>query len=168
MNLIVAADNNWGIGKDNSLLVHIPEDMKFFREMTTEKVVVMGRKTLESFPFRRPLKNRTNIVLTSDTNYKVDGAIVVHSVEQLLALLKNYNSEDVFIIGGASIYKQMLNYCSTAYVTKIKETYEADTYFPNLEELDNWDLQKCSEEKEYDGIKYQFVKYINRNFVGLI
>ena len=108
MNIIVAADQNWAIGKDNKLLISIPADMKFFRTTTTGKVVVMGRKTLESFPGGQPLKKRTNIVLTRDKNYKVKDAIVVHSIEEVLEELKKYDSEDVYVIGGESIYSQML------------------------------------------------------------
>lgn len=126
MNIIVAVDKNWAIGKENKLLVSIPADMKFFRSTTTGKVVVMGRKTLESFPNGLPLKNRTNIVLTKDKNYKVKDAIIVHSIEEALEELKKYASEDVYVIGGDSIYAQMLPYCDTAHVTKIDFGYEAD------------------------------------------
>ena len=103
MNLIVAVDKNWAIGKDNKLLVSIPDDMKFFRETTSGKVVVMGRKTLESFPNGKPLKNRVNIVLTRDESYQVKDAIVVHSKEELDKELAKYNSDDIFVIGGESI-----------------------------------------------------------------
>ena len=123
MNLIVAVDKNWGIGFENKLLVSIPDDMKFFRETTTGKVVVMGRKTLESFPGGRPLKNRTNIVLTKNKNYKADGAIVVHTIEQLKEELKKYPSEDIYVIGGASIYAALLDDCDVAHVTKIDYAY---------------------------------------------
>ena len=133
MNIIVAVDKNWAIGKENKLLVSIPADMKFFRSTTTGKVVVMGRKTLESFPNGLPLKNRTNIVLTKDKNYKVKDAIIVHSIEEALEELKKYASEDVYVIGGDSIYAQMLPYCDTAHVTKIDFGYEADAWFPNLD-----------------------------------
>ena len=111
MNLIVAVDKNWAIGKSNKLLVSIPADMKFFRETTMGNVVVMGRKTLESFPGGQPLKKRTNIVLTKDKNYKVKDAIVVNSIEELLEELKKYNSESIYVIGGESIYRQLLPYC---------------------------------------------------------
>ena len=134
MNLIAAVDKNWAIGKNNELLVSIPNDMKMFRQMTTGKVVVMGRKTLESFPNGLPLKNRVNIVLTKNQNYQVKGAIIVHSVEEVLEELKKYDSEDVYVIGGEQIYRQMLPYCDTAHMTKIDHAYEADAYFPNLDE----------------------------------
>ena len=144
MNIIVAVDKNWAIGKENKLLVSIPADMKFFRSTTTGKVVVMGRKTLESFPNGLPLKNRTNIVLTKDKNYKVKDAIIVHSIEEALEELKNYASEDVYVIGGDSIYAQMLPYCDTAHVTKIDFGYEADAWFPNLDENEEWKIAEES------------------------
>jgi dihydrofolate reductase len=159
MNLIVAVDKNWAIGKENKLLVSIPQDMKFFRETTMGKVVVMGRKTLESFPGGQPLKKRTNIVITRDKNYSVKDAIVVHSVEEALEELKNYNSEDVYVIGGDSIYRQMLPYCDVAHVTKINHAYEADTYFPNLDEKEDWLVTGVSDEQTYFNLEYEFVRY---------
>lgn len=159
MNLIVAVDANWGIGKDNKLLVSIPADMKFFRTQTTGKVVVMGRKTLESFPNGLPLKNRTNIVLTRDPGYQAKGAIMVHSVEELLKELEKYDSEDIYVIGGDSIYKQLLPYCHVAHVTRIDYAYEADSYFPNLDEMPQWEITARSEEQTYFDLEYEFVKY---------
>ena len=159
MNLIVNADKNWGIGKNNELLVHIPNDMKMFRQMTTGKVVVMGRKTLESFPNGMPLPKRTNIVLTHDKDYDAKGAIVVGSKEELLDELEEYKDEDIFIIGGESIYRMMLPYCDKAYVTRTDFAYDADTYFPNLDEMPEWKLMKESEEETYFDIEYQFVVY---------
>ena len=160
MNIVVAADKNWGIGKDNKLLVSIPKDMKSFREMTTGNVVVLGRKTLETFPNKQPLKNRTNIILSRDLNYKVEGAIVVHSIEELLEELKKYSEESIYIIGGDSIYKQMLQYCKVAHVTRIDHAYEADTYFPDLDSSDEWKIEHESEEEVYFDITYSFVKYV--------
>lgn len=162
MNVIVAVDKNWGIGKDNKLLVSIPSDMKFFREETINKVVVMGRKTLESFPNGLPLKRRTNIVLTKDRNYKVKDAILVHSVEELMEELKKYDSEDIYVIGGDSIYRQLLPYCDVAHVTKIDYAYEADSYFPNLDEMSDWTVERTSEELTYFDLEYMFVKYVRQ------
>ena len=159
MNLIVAVDKNWAIGKENKLLVSIPQDMKFFRETTMGKVVVMGRKTLESFPGGQPLKKRTNIVITRDKNYSVKDAIVVHSVEEALEELKNYNSEDIYVIGGESIYRQMLPHCHVAHVTQIDHAYEADTYFPNLDENEEWLVTGVSDEQTYFNLEYEFVRY---------
>jgi len=159
MNLIVAVDENWAIGKGNNLLVSIPQDMKFFRETTMGKVVVMGRKTLETFPGGQPLKKRTNIVITSDKNYSVKDAIVVHSIEEALEELKKYDNDEIFVIGGESIYRQMLPYCDLAHVTKIHHGYEADTYFPNLDEMDDWEVTGVSEEQTYFNLEYEFVRY---------
>ena len=150
------------IGKDNQLLVRIPSDMKFFRETTTGKVVVMGRKTLESFPNGLPLKNRTNIVLTGNPHYKVKDAIVVHTKEQLLDELKQYESKDIYVIGGESIYRMLLDQCDTAYVTKIDYIYEADTYVPNLDELPEGEITKESEEQTYFDLEYRFLTYQKR------
>ena len=159
MNLIVAVDKNWAIGNGNKLLVSIPQDMKFFRETTMGKVVVMGRKTLESFPGGQPLKKRTNIVLTRDKNYQVKDAIVVNTVDELLQELKKYDEEEIYVIGGESIYRQMLPYCKVAHVTKINHAYEADTYFPNLDEKDEWVVTGVSDEQTYFNLEYEFVRY---------
>ena len=140
MKAILSADRNWGIGNGNKLLVSIPSDMKFFRQTTTGKVVVMGRKTLESFPNGQPLKNRTNIVLTSNPDYKVKDAVIVHSKEELLKTLEQYDSENIYIIGGESIYRMMLPYCDTVFVTKIDRAFQADTFFPNLDEMEEWQM----------------------------
>lgn len=159
MNLIVAVDNNWAIGYNNQLLVSIPNDHKMFRNTTINKVVVLGRKTLETFPQAQPLANRTNIILSTNRNYKVNGATVLHSIDELLNELKNYNSEDVYIIGGDSIYKQLIEYCDTAIVTKVDHEYQADAYFPNLDELPGWKVVDESEEQTYFDLEYKFVTY---------
>lgn len=159
MNLIAAADKNWAIGYKNKLLVSIPSDMKFFRETTTEKVIVMGRKTLESFPNGMPLKNRTNIVLTANADYCVKDAIIVHNLEELQKELGKYNSEDIYVIGGESVYRQLLPYCKTAYITKINHAFQADTYFPNLDEMKDWKLTQESEEQTCFDLEYVFTKY---------
>jgi len=159
MNLIAAVDSNWAIGNKNKLLASIPADMKFFRETTTGHVVVMGRKTLESFPNGMPLKNRTNIVLTSNRNYCVKDAVIVHTLKELLEELKKYDSEEIFVIGGGSVYQMMLPYCDTAYITKIDHAYEADTYFPNLNQDEEWEMTKVSEEQTCFDLEYVFSKY---------
>ena len=159
MNLIVAVDNNWAIGYKNDLLVRIPADQRFFRETTTGKVVIMGRKTLESFPQKQPLKNRTNIVITKDMNYTVKDAIVVHSIEEAIDQVKDVPSEDVYVIGGATIYEQMLPYCKVAHVTKIDFEYQADTYFPNLDKDPEWKLVADSDEQTYYDLVYYFNRY---------
>ncbi|WP_310603857.1 dihydrofolate reductase [Anaerosporobacter sp.] len=163
MNIIVAVDKNWAIGNKNDLLVRIPADQRFFREETTGKVVIMGRKTLESFPQSKPLPNRMNIVITRKADYKVDGATVVGSIEEALELVKDYKSEDVFVIGGDSIYHQMLSYCDVAHITKIDYGYEADTYFPNLDEMPEWKITDQSDEQTYYDLEYWFIKYERQN-----
>lgn len=159
MNCIVAVDENWAIGYQNELLVRIPADQKFFRQETSGKVVVLGRKTLETFPQGRPLPNRINIIVSTKKDYQVKDAIVVHSIEELLEELKKYDTEDVYIIGGDSIYKQMLPYCDVAHVTKIEHTYAADTYFPNLDENEDWEITADSDEQVYFDLTYHFLKY---------
>jgi dihydrofolate reductase len=159
MNLIVAVDKNWAIGNKNKLLVSIPNDMKNFRKITTGNVIVMGRKTLESFPQGQPLGKRVNIVLTGNEKYHVNGATIVHSCEELLEELKKYEDEQIYIIGGESIYRQMLPYCDKAIVTKIDEAYEADTYFPDLDKMEEWEITDESEEQTYFDICYTFVTY---------
>lgn len=158
-NMIVAADNRWAIGNKNRLLVSIPNDMKHFREETTGKVIVLGRKTLETFPQGLPLQNRENIILSKNPAFKVRGATVVNSLEQLLDTLKKYPPEDVYIVGGESIYRQLLPYCDTVYVTKIDHTYEADAYFPDLDADKEWILAEDSDELTYFDISYNFLKY---------
>lgn len=159
MNCIVAVDKNWAIGKNNDLLVKIPMDQKFFRETTTGKVVVMGRKTLESFPNGLPLKNRTNIVLTHNPKFSVKDAIVVHSLEELEEELKKYKSEDIYVIGGEKIYAQLLDQCDVAHVTKIDYAYDADAYFPNLDEKPEWVITGDSEEQTYFDLEFYFYRY---------
>ena len=159
MNLIAAVDKNWAIGLKNKLLVSIPSDMKFFRQETTGKVIVMGRKTLESFPNGLPLKNRTNIVLTHDHTYKVPGAVVVHDMDELHEELKKYDSEDIYVIGGETIYRQLLDECDVAHITKIDYAYDADAYFPNLDERPEWKITADSEEQTYFDLEYYFYRY---------
>ena len=159
MNIIVAVDENWAIGYRGDLLVRIPADHKMFRNETIGKVVVLGRKTMDTFPGGLPLAGRTNIVLTRNPEYQVMDAIVVHSVEELLAELKNYDTKDVYVIGGDSVYSQLLPYCDTAHVTKIDRSYEADTYFPNLDASGEWEITAESDEQSYFDTTYHFLKY---------
>lgn len=155
MDLIVAVDENWGIGKNNDLLISIPEDMKFFRNTTKNSIIIMGRKTLESFPNGKPLKNRENLVLTKGIiNEDVK---TFHNIEDVLTYVKN--KENVFIIGGGSVYKQFLPYCEKAYITKLKHNFNADTFFPNLDELIDWEMIESSDIKEWENIQYQFTIY---------
>ena len=159
MNAIAAVDANWAIGNKNRLLTSIPADMKFFREKTMGHVVVMGRKTLESFPNGLPLKNRVNIVLTANRSYKVKDAIIVHTKEELLEELKKYDSNELYVIGGGSIYEMLIPCCDTAYITKIDHVYAVDTYFPNLDQMDDWEMTEVSEEQTCFDLEYVFAKY---------
>lgn len=158
MNLIVAADRNWAIGKNNRLMWSIPADMRFFRETTKGNIIIMGRKTLESFPQGQPLKNRVNIVITRNPAYKVKGAVIVHSVREALKEAEKYEG-DIYVIGGESIYREMLPLCDTAFVTKIDHAYDADTYFPNLDEDEEWEMTKTSEEQTCFDLEYYFTVY---------
>ncbi len=160
MKLIAAVDNNWAIGRNGRLLVSIPEDMKFFREETYGKVVIMGRKTLESLKDRSGLMGRTNIVITSNMDYKPKDAAVCHSIEEALEEASKYDSDDVYVIGGGTIYEQMLDYCNEAHITKVDYEYDADTYCPNLDENPQWKIAASSDEKTYFDIVYEFVKYV--------
>lgn len=159
MNLIVAVDKNWAIGYQNKMLISIPEDMRFFRDETMGKAVIIGRKTLETFQGGKPLKNRLNIVITSK-DIEINDAVVVHSIEEALEAVKDYKSEDVYVVGGGSIYRQMIDYCDIAHVTKIDYAYQADTYFPNLDEKEEWKVAAESEERTYYDIEYAFYKYV--------
>ncbi|QQK08518.1 dihydrofolate reductase [Miniphocaeibacter halophilus] len=159
---LVAVDNKWGIGKNNDLLIRIPKDTKFFKEVTVGNIVFMGKNTLDSLPRGKPLKNRVNIVLTSK-EIEMDNLIVVHSVEELLKELKKYDTEKIYNIGGGKIFEQMLDYMDYSLVTKIEKDLDADTFYPNLDEMDNWEVVAESPEHEYKGIKYKFLKYKNNN-----
>lgn len=159
MNAIVAVDKNWGIGKDNDLLVSLPGDLKYYKEKTTGNVIVVGRKTLESFPGGRPLPNRVNIVMSRDPEYSRDDCIVCRTKDEVLEKIAEYDEEKVFICGGAHIYNLFLEDCDRFYVTKIDEVFEADTFFPDLDELGyrvDWESEVMSEK----GIEYRFMRYI--------
>lgn len=158
MHLIVAVDKNWAIGKNNKLMWSIPADMKYFRETTKGNIVIMGRKTLESFPQSQPLKNRVNIVITNNKDYKVKDAVVAHSIEEAIEEAKKYEGTP-YVIGGESIYRAMLPYCDTALITKIDHAYDADTYFPNLDEDEEWEMTKISEEQTCFDLEYYFTVY---------
>ena len=160
MKAIVAVDKKWGIGKKNGLLFSLPEDMRFFREKTTGKVVIMGSNTLKSFPNGKPLKNRTNIVLFPGGE-KRDDCTVVGSLEELSAELKKYPSSDVFIIGGAMFYKTMLPYCSEVLVTKVDADGGAEVFYENLDEKENWKCVSVSEPVETNGYTIRFTVYKN-------
>lgn len=159
MKAILSADLNWGIGCGGKLLQHVPEDMKFFVKMTTGKVVVMGRETFESFPGKQPLKDRVNILLSNKGCFNNDGLIVCRSLDELFQELEKYPSDDVFIIGGESVYTQLLPYCSEVYVTRFEKTFKADRHFPNLDTLENWRLVSESDQHFYKDMGFRYLKY---------
>lgn len=161
MNLIVAVAENWGIGHKNELLFRISNDLKNFRKITKDKVVVMGHNTFKSLPGSQPLKNRTNIVLSRDKGLSIPGVVVCNSLDELLVKTDKYNTCDVFVIGGEVIYTTLLNHCKKAYITKVKATVPADTFFPNVDEMEQWKLTEASEEMEQEGLKYTFCVYEN-------
>ena len=159
MKIIVAVDKKWGIGKDNGLLFSIPEDMKFFRTTTLGKVVVMGANTLRSFPGENPLKNRTNIVLSS--TIKRNDCITINSLDKLKEELLKYPQDDVYIIGGARFYQTMLPFVSEALVTKVDADGDADVFFPDLDAIDGWELVKSGEVINTGGYNITFNTYKN-------
>ena len=160
MKAIVAVDKNWGIGKKNDLLFSLPEDMKYFREKTLNKVVIMGSNTLKSFPNGNPLKNRTNVVLFPGGE-KRDDCIIVDSMDELKVELAKYPKDDVFIIGGAMFYKTMLPYCSEVLVTKVDADGGAEVFYENLDELPNWSCVYESESEQTNGYNIRFTTYKN-------
>ena len=160
MNFIVAVDNNWAIGKKGGLIYHLPKDLAYFKKMTNGKVVVMGERTYLSLP-KKPLSNRTNIVLSADGN-KYNGAIVVTNLSELSAELKKYDTEDVFVIGGASVYNLLMDNCRLAYVTKINAEKPADTFIDNLDKRANWSLASETESFFENGLNFKFCIYQNK------
>lgn len=159
MNIIAAVDNNWAIGYRNDLLVRIPNDHKHFREETMGKVIVLGHRTLETFPQGMPLQGRKNIILSTDRGLQVKHGQVVHSLEELFVELQPYASGDIYVVGGESIYRQLLPYCDVAHITKIDRRYEADRYFPDLDLDQDWHITGDSDEQTYFDLEYVFLKY---------
>lgn len=152
MNLIVAVDQHWGIGLDDHLLFRISEDMKRFRALTIGKAVVLGRRTLRSFPGGRALEKRTNIVLTRNPDFMADQVLPCHSLAELGPLLAGWPAEAVFVIGGASIYQLLLPFCHLAYVTKVDQAAPADCYFPDLDQLPGWHLLSQEDHPQGSGL----------------
>lgn len=159
MNLIVAVDEKWGIGCDNDLLASIPGDMQYFKEKTTDGVVVMGRRTLESLPKQRGLPKRINYVLTSNKEFEAERCIAVHSEEELLKELEQYDPEHIFIIGGESIYKKFYKHCDKCFVTKMHANLNADKFMVNLDEDEDFKETWKSEMHSENGIDYEFTLY---------
>lgn len=161
MRMIVAVDNRWGIGKNGDLLLSIPDDMQYYRATTRGKAVAMGYNTLISLPGSKPAPARLNLVLADIAGLRVPGAVVCDSMDQLLALIGGFEPDDVFVIGGGSIYRQLTPYCSAAHITKMRFDGGADTYITNLDELTQWSVESESERREYEGIEYSFAVYRN-------
>ena len=161
MNAILSADMSWCIGKNGGLLFHVPEDMKFFKNTTIGHTVVMGRLTFESLPGKKPLPGRRNIILSSSVK-SIEGAEVAAGTAELMGLISS-NIDDVFVMGGANVYRQMLPYCDIAHVTKMDYVYQADAYLADLDQDPQWLYAAESEEKTYFDLEYQFVMYIRKD-----
>lgn len=164
MNLIVAADRRWAIGKRGGLLYHVPEDMKYFRRMTAGKTVVMGQKTFESLPGMKPLRDRTNIVLSSDPGFTAEGCVTVHTLDDMFAAVAGLPEDEVMLIGGGSLYNLLYGRCRRAYITRIDaETPDADTFIPDFSSLPGWSLESESAPVETGGYNVTFAVYLNGN-----
>lgn len=159
MNLIVAVYDDWGIGRDGTQPVALSIDRKFFRETTRDAMIIVGRRTIEDFPDQKPLPNRVNVALTRQ-DIILPGFTVVHSPEEAVELAKT--ADRAFVTGGGSVYRQMLPYCDTAYITKVHCTIDSDTYFPNLDEDPAWQLQEVLQSGEEDGIRYEMCRYVRK------
>ena len=164
MYAIAAVDQNWGIGRDNALLFHISADMKRFRALTLNGTVILGRKTLDTFPGGRPLPKRRNIVISHQTDLEIEGAELVGSLEEALKAAGDLEDDHLWVIGGGSVYTALLSRCRRVYLTKVDAAApEADTFFPNLDKLPGWEVECVSDPVEENGLTYQFVDYINKN-----
>ena len=159
MNLIVAVYEDWGIGLNGSQPVVIKADRRHFKEVTGQGTVIVGRRTLEDFPGGKPLKGRRNIILTRDVNFSAEGAEIAHSVAQAVRAAESEDPESVFVIGGESVYRQMLPYCHKAFVTKICAQPPADAFFPDLDQLPEWKIIEEGDEQTEGDIRYSFVTY---------
>ncbi|HWR23295.1 MAG TPA: dihydrofolate reductase [Feifaniaceae bacterium] len=163
MKLIAAVDQNWNLGRRGELLFRIPADLKRFRALTSGNVVVMGRKTLQSLPGGKPLPNRDSIVLTRDAMFNAEGAHTAHSVAELFELLRRpaFAGKDVFVIGGAEVYAQLLPYCESALITHVNAVREADCALPDLAAMEYWTVAERSEEQVHEGLSFSYVTYQN-------
>jgi dihydrofolate reductase len=159
MYVIVAVDQHWGIGHEGDLQFRIKADLRRFRTLTIGKVVILGRKTLQTFPQGRPLPGRTNVILSRIPGWTVDGAVIYRSINDLLLHCTTYDQDDLFVIGGASIYEALLPYCKRVYVTRVHAVYPADRFFPNLDQLPNWHLVAEEPVQEEDGLEFSYLTY---------
>ena len=161
MKAIVVVDRNWGIGREGRLLVHLPGDLKYFKERTLGKVLVMGRKTLESMPGGKPLPGRTTIALSRSRQPAAECRVCA-SMEELMEALAPYDADEIFIAGGGSVYEQFLPLCDTFYVTKIDGEYPADRYFPDLDRMAELGVVWRGGPQEDKGVRYEFFEYKRR------
>ncbi len=160
MKAIVAVNKKWSIGNEGELLYSLPGDMRFFRETTKGKIVIMGRKTLDSFPQGKPLKNRVNIVI-SRSKKETEGVLWANTPVDALSLADDF--DNTFLIGGDSIYRQLIDYCDEAFVTVVDDEKEGDSFFPNLNEREGWVLYESSDDITENGLSYRFCKFKNKN-----
>lgn len=164
MNAIVVVDQNWAIGRNNDLLFSLPTDMKRFRSLTLGGTVLMGRKTLDSFPGGKPLPKRRNIVITRQSGFFREGAETVSSLQAARNIVKTLDPDTVWVIGGGSIYAALLKYCHRVYLTKVEAAASnPDTFFPNLDQMPEWSIEHVGEPIEENGIRYRFVEYLQSN-----
>ena len=162
MNCIVVVDRNWAIGCDGGLLFSLPTDMKRFRALTLDGTVIMGRKTLDSFPGGKPLPRRRNIVITHNSDFSREGVEVVNDTADALTLAEGTEADKLWVIGGGSVYTALLSQCKRVYLTKVDAAAEdADTFFPNLDKLPTWQVESVSEEISENGHTYRFIDYVN-------
>ena len=157
MIAIVAVDKNWGIGKDGEQLIYIPEDLKRFKNFTTGNAIILGRKTMYTFPGSKPLKGRRNLILSRTPDFAPEGAEVFPGLEELME--KVTDPDNTYVVGGASVYQTMIGQCDRAYVTKIDAEYPADCWFPNLDENPDWVVESEGEWMEHEGIRFRYVNY---------
>lgn len=158
MNLIVLADAQWGIGCQGEQMVYLSQDLKRFKEMTLDGTVILGRKTLATFPKGKPLQGRRNLILSHNSTTVVEGAEVFSSLEEVILALKE--GENVFVIGGATVYQSFLPYCDKAFVTKVRASFPVDCYFPNLDENPDWKLVEESDVISDQGVEFSYCEYV--------
>lgn len=163
MQAIVAVDKNWGIGYQGQLLAYIPADMRYFKQTTMGKIVVMGKETFLSLPGGEPLAGRINIVLCEDRHFSEKDIIVCVNLGELWVELSHYPRQDIFVIGGANVYAQLLPFCQEALVTKIGAELPADRYFPELDEIPGWEMVEEGPVQFHQELSFRFTKYVNHN-----
>ncbi len=163
MKAIVCVDENWGIGLKGDLLVRIPADQRIFREATKGNVIIYGRRTLDTFPNKIPLPERENVILSTKQDFKVRGAYVVHSIEEMQELIAGVDTNRIFVAGGEKVYEELLPLCDTVFVTKVDSAYDADAFFPNLDKMEEWEVEEESDEQTYFDMTYNFYKYVRKS-----